>query len=55
MNFSNIQIKVLNKTLEVIQGTTLLEISKLVEEHFKYPIILAKIDNEYLELSYKVM
>ena len=55
MNFSNIQIKVLNKTLEVIQGTNLLEISKLVEEHFKYPIILAKIDNEYLELSYKVM
>lgn len=55
MNFSNIQIKVLNKTLEVIQGTTLLEISKLVEEHFKYPIILAKIDNEYLELNYKVM
>ena len=36
-----IKVNVLNKEYEVDRGTSLLEVSKLVSDNFKYDIILA--------------
>jgi len=50
----NIKIIVLNEEIEIPKGMTLLDISKMYQDRFKYPIVLAKVNGQYLELSYKV-
>lgn len=49
-----INVKVAGKTYSVKKGTTLEEISKLVQSDFKYPILVAKVDNSLKELNYKI-
>ena len=46
----NIKVVINGEEVEVVKGTTLLEISKKYKENFKYEIILAKVDGEYKEL-----
>ena len=47
----SINVKVNGKTITVKKGITLLELSKMYDNDFNYKIILAKIGNEYHELS----
>ena len=47
----NIKITIDNKTIEVSKGTSLYEISKLFQQDYSLPIILAKVNNQYKELS----
>lgn len=49
-----IKIKVDGKTITVPKSTTLQEISKEFSKNYKYPIILAKVNNHLHELSYKI-
>ncbi len=48
---NDIQIVVNSRVYMVKSGTSLLEVSKLVARDYNYPIILAKINNEYKELT----
>jgi len=50
----NLKVIVMNEEREIPKGMTLLDISKLYQERFKYPIIIAKVNNQYMELNYKV-
>ncbi len=50
-----IQITIGKEQFEVERGTTLQEISKLVQSNYDFEIILAKVDQEYKELSEKVI
>ena len=50
----NIKIIVLNEEIEIPKGMTLLEISKMYQDKFTYPIVLAKVNGQYLELNHKV-
>ncbi len=45
------KVTVLGETKEIKKKTTLLNLSKNYEDKFKYPIILAKMDNQIFELS----
>lgn len=45
-----IQVKILNRQIEIEKNTTLLELSREYEQNFKYPIILAKVNGTYHEL-----
>ena len=47
----NLKVKVKDETVEVGKGTTLLEVSKSYQKDFAYPIIIAKEDGVYKELS----
>ena len=49
-----IKVNVLNKEYEVDRGTSLLEVSKLVSDNFKYDIILAKVDGEHQDINDKI-
>lgn len=51
MNMENVQVTVNGKTIEITRGTTLEELSKSFQDHFKYEIILAKVDGIYEELT----
>ena len=51
----SISITIDNKKIEVSKGTTLLELSKMVQEHYDLPIILAKVDDQYKELSFVLL
>ena len=51
----NINVTIDNKNIEVSKGTTLLEISKLFQSEYKLPIILAKVDGQYRELSFVLL
>lgn len=46
-----IDININNKTYQVSKGITLEEISKDFQNNYKYPIILAKVDNKLKELT----
>lgn len=50
----SIKVKVFEKEIVVKKGISLLELSKMYDEEFNHKIILAKIDDEYHELSDKV-
>ncbi len=50
----NVEIKVKNKKLEVLKGTTLQEVAKQFEDQFSHPIIVAKVNGIYRELSEKI-
>lgn len=50
-----VKVTVFGNDYDVEKGTTLEEISQIIQDQFEYEIILAKIDNEYQELSQKVM
>lgn len=47
-------IRVMGDDVEVAKGTTLYDLSKKYQHNFKYPIILAKVNGIYKELSQKV-
>ena len=47
----NLKVKIKDETVEVGKGTTLLEVSKSYQKDFAYPIIIAKEDGVYKELS----
>ena len=49
-----IKVNVLNKEYEVDRATSLLEVSKLVSDNFKYDIILAKVDGEHQDINDKI-
>lgn len=51
----SISITIDNKKIEVSKGTTLLELSRMVQEHYDLPIILAKVDDQYKELSFVLL
>ena len=51
MNMENVQVTVNGKAIEITRGTTLEELSKSFQDHFKYEIILAKVDGIYEELT----
>ncbi len=47
-------LNVMGKTMEVESGITLQELSKKFRDQFSYPIVLAKIDDNYRELHHTV-
>lgn len=47
----NISVIVNNKNIKVSKGTTLYELSKQYQKDYSLPIILAKVNNQYKELS----
>lgn len=47
----NIDVIINDQKEEVVKGTTLLEISKRYQDNYKNPIILAKVDGIYAELT----
>jgi len=49
-----INIKIEENTYSIKKGSTLEEISKLVQEKFKYPILVGKVNNSLKELNYKI-
>ena len=46
----NIKVIINGEEIDVVRGTTLLELSKQYKDRFQYEIILAKVDGEYKEL-----
>lgn len=51
----NIIVTINNKDLEVSKGTTLRELAKTFQEYYELPIILAKVDGQYRELSFVLL
>src|SRR5574344_121472 len=51
ISMKEITIKVDKEKLKVSPETTLLEVSKKYQHNFKYPILVAKMDNEITNLS----
>lgn len=49
-----VKIKGINETVQVEEGTTFLEVSEMVKDKFKYPIILAQSSNEIAELCKEI-
>lgn len=49
-----IKVNVMGKELEINKGTTLLELSRIYQDSFISPIIIAIVDNKLKELSYTV-
>lgn len=47
----NIKLKIMGKERVIVRGLSLLDIAKDYQNEFKYPIILAKIGNQYHELT----
>jgi len=50
----NIKVTIEGNKMEVTKGTSLSELSRIYQENYSYPIILAKVDGEYHELSFVV-
>lgn len=50
-NMNSVKVTVNGNIMEVTNGTSLEELSKLYQDNFKYEIILAKIDGIYEELT----
>ena len=44
-----------DKVFEVEEGTKLIEIAKQVQDDFKYPIMVAKVDNDIVGLDYEII
>ncbi len=51
----NIEIQINNQKREVSKGITLEELSKIEQDHFRYPILLAKVDGVLKELTTKIV
>ena len=49
-----ISVKIDGKEYEYSKGITLLEIANELEKNYKHPILLAKVNNAYKELSAKL-
>lgn len=49
-----IKVSILNDMYEVDKGSSLLSISKLVSEKYRYDIILAKVDGEHKDINEKI-
>ncbi len=47
----NIKLKIMDKERVIVRGLSLFDIAKDYQNEFKYPIILAKIGNQYHELT----
>lgn len=47
----NIKLKIMGKERVIVRGLSLFDIAKDYQNEFKYPIILAKIGNQYHELT----
>lgn len=52
--FDKINIKINGKEFQIDKGKSLNNIKELVQDEYKYEIILAKVGNEYKELNYVV-
>lgn len=50
----NIKIIVMNEEREIPKGMTLLELSREYQDKFQYPIIIAKVNDSYHELSDRI-
>lgn len=50
----SIKVIVMNEEREIPKGMTLLELSREYQNQFKYPIVVAKINNSYHELYEKI-
>ena len=50
----SITVKILGEDREVSKNTTFLELSKMYKDQYKFPILLAKQNNNYKELRDKV-
>lgn len=53
-NLKNIKVVVEGKSTIIENGKLLLDLAKEYQDKFKYPILIAKVGNEYKELSCKV-
>lgn len=51
----NIKLKIMGEERVVVRGLSLFDIAKDYKDRFKYPIILAKIGNQYHELTEPVL
>ncbi len=51
----NIKLKIMGEERVVASGTMLLDLAKDYQDRFQYPIILAKVGNEYHELSEAIL
>lgn len=51
----NIELKVMGEKRTISSGLTLSDIAKDYQDRFKYPIILAKVGNEYKELHEQII
>lgn len=47
----NVTVTINNKKINVSKGTSLYEIAQQFQEEYDLPIILAKVNNQYKELS----
>lgn len=50
-----IKVIVMNEEKEIPKGITLLELSREYQDKFRYPIIIAKVNDSYQELSEKIV
>ncbi len=53
-NLKSLKINIMGKSSIVDSGISLLDLAKDYQDNFKYPILLARVGNEYKELSSKV-
>lgn len=51
----NIKLKIMGKERVIVRGLSLFDIAKDYQNEFKYPIILAKIGNQYHELTESIL
>ena len=51
----NIKLKIMGKERVIVRGLSLFDIAKDYQDEFKYPIILAKIGNQYHELTEPIL
>lgn len=51
----NIKLKIMGKERVIVRGLSLFDIAKDYQNEFKYPIILAKIGNQYHELTEPIL
>ena len=51
----NIKLKIMDKERVIVRGLSLFDIAKDYQNEFKYPIILAKIGNQYHELTEPIL
>ncbi|HIT10873.1 MAG TPA: nucleoside kinase [Candidatus Onthousia faecigallinarum] len=52
--FEEIEISIEKKKKQISRGTTLLQLSKEYQKKFRFPILLARVNNTYRELDYQI-
>ena len=50
----SVNVKINSKIYAIKKGSTLKEISEMVQSEYQYPILVAKVNNSLKELNYKV-